>query len=69
MISTAKAGDDKVSEDEPTDLPTADLSSSSTSNKLWLGMFLCICHAWLFSGIGVISRRLQTIHFSELMLH
>ena len=32
-------------------------------------MILCICHAWLFSGVGVISRRLQNMHFSELMLH
>ena len=32
-------------------------------------MILCICHAWLFSGVGVISRRLQNVHFSELMLH
>lgn len=41
----------------------------SGDSKLWLGLVLCLCHAWLFSGVGVISRRLQSVHFSVLMLH
>ena len=32
--------------------------ADSSQNGLWLGVFLCLCHAWLFSGIGVLSRRL-----------
>ena len=44
-------------------------SEGQERHNLWLGMILCICHAWLFSGVGVISRRLQSMHFSELMLH
>ena len=43
--------------------------SVTEQSGLWLGVFLCLCHAWLFSGIGVISRRLQSIHFTELMIH
>ena len=36
-----------------------DTSEPATEgHNLWLGMILCICHAWLFSGVGVISRRL-----------
>ena len=47
----------------------AEDSATEGHNNLWLGMILCICHAWLFSGVGVISRRLQNMHFSEVMLH
>jgi len=43
--------------------------STMESSGLWLGVFLCLCHAWLFSGVGVISRRMQNVHFIELMLH
>ena len=38
-------------------------------NAVLLGVILTLCHAWLFSGVGVISRRLQRVHFTELMLH
>ena len=51
----------------PTDIEASDEANSN--NGFWLGVFLCLCHAWLFSGIGVLSRRLQRIHFSELMIH
>ena len=51
----------------PTDNTETDTSVSN--NGLWLGVFLCLCHAWLFSGIGVLSRRLSRVHFSELMIH
>ena len=39
----------------PTDTET---DESDSNNGFWLGVFLCLCHAWLFSGIGVLSRRL-----------
>ena len=38
-------------------------------NKIWLGICFCLCHAWLFSGVGVISRKLKRVHFAELMIH
>ena len=68
MISMAKSAE-ADSEPETADLKTAESSPASPDGKLWLGLILCVCHAWLFSGIGVISRRLQDVHFSELMIH
>lgn len=61
MISLARSSHSVDGDDED--------STTNDSHNLWLGMILCICHAWLFSGVGVISRRLQQVHFSELMLH
>ena len=55
--------------DNPTTEDDYDVDGQENKHHLWLGMVLCICHAWLFSGVGVISRRLQEVHFSELMLH
>ena len=63
--STQSAGIQSV---EATD-DFEDKSSSSTNSALWLGVSLCLCHAWLFAGVGVISRRLQEIHPTELMMH
>ena len=66
MIAVARSSSasDESSADEATPI-----EPSTDNNGLWLGVFLCLCHAWLFSGVGVISRRLQNVHFIELMLH
>jgi len=42
--------------------------SHYTTAGLWLGVFFCLCHAWFFAGVGVISRRLQKVHYTELMI-
>ena len=68
MISMARSKSDAF-DAANADTLAEDAATSESNNNLWLGMILCICHAWLFSGVGVISRRLQNMHFSELMLH
>ena len=68
MISMARSKSDAF-DAANADTLAEDAATSEKNNNLWLGMILCICHAWLFSGVGVISRRLQNMHFSELMLH
>ena len=68
MISMARSKSDAF-DAANADTLAEDAAEPESNNNLWLGMILCICHAWLFSGVGVISRRLQNMHFSELMLH
>jgi drug/metabolite transporter (DMT)-like permease len=65
MARSAKSSTE-TSSDETQETSATDTSSQ---NALWLGVILCLCHAWLFSASGVISRKLQHIHFAELMLH
>ena len=59
--------DEPLSQQDET-ATTASVASAG-EGAFWLGVALCLCHAWLFSGIGVISRRLQHVHFTELMIH
>ena len=68
MISMARSKSDAF-DAANADTLAEDAAEPESNSNLWLGMILCICHAWLFSGVGVISRRLQNMHFSELMLH
>ena len=68
MISMARSKSDAF-DAANADTLAEDAATSESNSNLWLDMILCICHAWLFSGVGVISRRLQNMHFSELMLH
>ena len=48
---------------------TREDTTTTSMGCFWLGVSLCLCHAWLFSAIGVTSRRLQHVHFTELMIH
>ena len=70
VIAVARS---KSEQEDELQVPLAPDSSSTSiltgSNAVMLGVTLTLCHAWLFSGVGVISRRLQRVHFTELMLH
>ena len=68
FIAVARSTNETEQESQ---VPLAPESSSilTGSSAVYLGVILTLCHAWLFSGVGVISRRLQRVHFTELMLH
>ena len=45
----------------------AKYATEITTAGLWLGVFFCLCHSWMFAIVGVMSRRLQNIHFTGIM--
>ena len=60
VIVIAFARSQQASEEEDMTVPLVQESSTGIdgSNAVFLGVTLTLCHAWLFSGVGVISRRL-----------
>ena len=73
VIAVARSQSEQQQQETPL-VPYAAPDSSSDllvtgSSAVMLGVCLTLCHSWLFSGVGVISRKLQRIHFTELMLH
>lgn len=53
----------------PGDEPSQDALEGAPANAVFLGVFFSLCHAWLFAGVGVISRTLPRVHYSTLMQH